>query len=234
MHKSAEQVNSDLKRLIEEAKLVNPNLVKRLQYIQSWVSKKKPGLIKSKKHLMQFLEELITFTDNWLKIQYLPAEDRELVFATLPQCERYWYEHLFPEWINERDPKIEIWKQKLLDGSFAGSDAPRISGIRQQIEKRGGDSFSPYIADLSMATDIIAVGSRGKPLCVQITTLRRELTDNKQDKWLKTLKHWKIEKGLFMNFIPTLSNVNFKIAYCILEHSDLNQDSCYCLAIDTN
>ncbi|MBD2504517.1 hypothetical protein [Anabaena azotica] len=229
MGKTIESIIFDLYKLTEDSKVVSNNLSVRLQDIQRWIHKKKPGLIKSKKHLMQFLDELITFTDTWLKIQALEEEDKNSIFNLLPESERYWYEYLFPQWINEKDPKIQIWKQKLLDGSFTGSDAPRIKKIRENLEYYGGNSFSPYIADLSMATDIIAATNKGMPFCVQITTLNIVKTLDKQNEWLKTLSHWRINRGLFISFNPTLPDVNEKIARCVVIHSDLNQNICYCV-----
>lgn len=91
--------------------------------MRRWIANKKPGLLRSKLHVMQFIEEFIRDAIFWFELQLLPESDREAEFALLSPPEQYWYKHLFPAWINERDPKLNTWKKKLMAGDFEQYDA---------------------------------------------------------------------------------------------------------------
>lgn len=112
-------------------------------------------------------------------------------------------------------------------GDFEGSDASQIEKICQEIEFLGGDTLNPYIADLSMATDLIASGIKNLPLCVQLTSVRDSLAQEKQSNWVLTLKHWRIKRGVFISYNPTLNQVELKISRNIFECSDSILENCY-------
>ncbi|WP_414544432.1 hypothetical protein [Nostoc sp. CCY0012] len=196
-----------------------------------WIASKKTGQLISKKHVMQLLEELIRDSIFWLEIQLLPKEDREFELSLLTPTERYWYEDLFPAWINEKDPKKVIWKKKLMAGIFEGSDISLIDQVCQIIESSGGDTFNSYIADLSMATDIIVSGLQQIPLSIQLTSVRNELAQTKQQDWLRTLQYWGIKRGIFISFNPMLHQVELRIGQEAFQHSDHISKNCY-LKID--
>lgn len=227
MQKSPDEIRIELIKLIEETLPLFPKLSQRLSEMNRWIVRKKSGLLMSKPHVLQLLEELITDATFWFEVQLLPDEDRESEFAQLSPTEKYWYKYLFPTWINETDPKIYIWKQKLMAGEFEKSDASLIEKICQEIENLGGDTFNPYIADLSMATDFIASGMSELPLCVQLTSVRDSLNQTKQDDWLSTLKYWGIKRGIFISFNPTLNKVELNISQNVFQCSDHIEDNCY-------
>ncbi len=227
MQKSPDEIRVELIKLIEETLPVFPKLSQRLSEMNRWIARKKSGLLMSKPHVLQLLEELITDATFWFEVQLLPDFLRESEFAQLSPTEKYWYKYLFPAWINETDPKIYIWKQKLMAGEFEKSDASLIEKICQEIENLGGDTFNPYIADLSMATDLIASGMKELPLCVQLTSVRDSLNQTKQAEWLSTLKYWGIKRGVFINFNPTLNQVELNISQNVLQYSDHIEDNCY-------
>jgi hypothetical protein len=227
VQKSPDFLRVELIKLIEETLPVFPKLSQRLSEMNRWIARKKSGLLMSKPHVLQLIEELITDATFWFEIQSLPEQKRESEFAQLSPTEQYWYKYLFLAWINEADPKIYIWKQKLMAGEFERSDEPLIEKICQEIENLGGDTFNPYIADLSMATDFIASGTKELPLCVQLTSVRDSLNQTKQADWLSTLKHWGIKRGIFISFNPTLNRVELNISQNVLQYSDHIEENSY-------
>lgn len=158
--RSSQEIKLELIQLIQEAQPVYPKLASRLDEINRWIAKKKDGLLMRKKHVMQLLSELVADTTFWLSVQSLSEEDREAEFAELSPTEQYWYKYLFPAWFNEPDPKQKNWQRNLMAEQFAGSDAAFINKICLQIEKCGGSTSNPYIADLSMATEELPVEKR--------------------------------------------------------------------------
>ncbi|MBD2415308.1 hypothetical protein FACHB389_17695 [Nostoc calcicola FACHB-389] len=227
MQKNPEEIRFELIKLIEETQAIFPNLSLRLDEMRRWIADKRSGLLMRKPHVMQLIEELLRDATFWFEVQLLPEEDREAEFALLSPTEQYWYKYLFPAWINERDPKLSTWKKKLMAGDFEGSDASQIDKISQEIEFLGGDTLNSYIADLSMATDLIASGVKDLPLCVQLTSVRDVLAQTKQADWLSTLKYWGIKRGVFISFNPTLNQVESKIGQYIFQYSDRISENCY-------
>ena len=223
---SPEDIRLKLIRLIQEAQSVSPNLASRLDEMRRWIAHKKSGLLMRKRHVMALLTELIEDADFWLAIQSLPEQDKDAEFAQLSQAEQYWYKYLFPAWFNEPDPKLNIWKQNLMAEKFEGSDAPFIERICKEIELCGGDTCNPYIADLSMATDLIASGKRNLALCVQLTSIRDSLATGKRNDWNSTLIYWKIERGLFIGYNPMQNQVS-SVGECVFRHSDQLPEKCY-------
>lgn len=218
--RNPEDVKSDLIQLIQDSKDVSPELASRLDEMSRWIVQKKSGLLRRKSHVMQLLEDLIADSTFWLSIQLLSEEDKNAELADLSKLERYWYLDLFPAWFNEKDPKLNIWKQNLMAGNFQGDDAAFINKICSRLKNCGGETLNPFIADLSMATDFIASGSRQIPLCVQITTVRHELSTHKRSQWQETLEHWSIRRGIFISYNPSQIQVDVKIAQYALTHSD--------------
>ncbi len=225
--RSPEDIKLELIRLIEEAQPVYPNLASRLDEMRRWIVSKKSGLLKRKRHVMLLLTELVEDATFWLAVQSLPEEDRDAEFAKLSPTEQFWYKDLFPAWFNERDPKLSIWKKNLMADKFEGSDSPFIDEICQEIEFCGGDTLNPYIADLSMATDLIASGAKKLPLCVQLTSVRDSLAVEKQNDWKLTLEYWGIKRGLFVGFNPMEERVDSQIGECVFRHSDQSPNKCY-------
>lgn len=178
---------------------------------------------------MLLLTELVDDTDFWLAMQSLTKNDRDTLLDTLSPSEQFWYNTLFPAWFNEPDPKQEKWKKNLMGNNFQGNDATLINDICNEIEKLGGTTHNPYIADLSMATDLIASGAKQLPLCVQITTVRHELATDKEAAWLETLRYWKIMQGLFVSLNPSLQQVEKSVAQQIYVYSDHSSKECYTL-----
>lgn len=198
----AKEIEPELKRLINIASSRESALAKRLEELRRWIKDKKPGLLTSKRFVMDFLLELILDVETWLNLQELTEQEKQDVFAQMTPTESYWYEFLFPQWFNEHDPKLDIWKKKMMAGQFTQADELFINVIVNEIERRGGTTLRRYIVDLSMATDIIVSGSSLLPLCVQLTTVSDELSTDKKQQWETTLRYWEIKRGLFASFNP--------------------------------
>jgi hypothetical protein len=199
---SPANVKARLKALIDDATPIAPVWAQRLDEIRRWIKDKKPGLLASKPYVMDFLYELDRDVRVWLAIQALETSVQRALLEQMPPSEQYWYAELFPRWINESDPKLSIWKKKLMAGEFDQKDEAIINDLRDRIDQYGGSSWACYILDLSMATDLIANGSLEKPLRIQLTTLQRQFLDDKRELWEITLKNWKIQRGLFVSFNP--------------------------------
>lgn len=194
----ANEIKNRLKSFIEEASTIDPNLAKRLEEINRWVKDVKPGSLIAKPVLRLFLLQLISDALIWLDIKSLTSQqEQQTSFEEMTTTEKYWYSELFPKWLSENDPKFAIWRRKLMTGEFSQNDANFISLISSNIENRGGTVVKRYIADLSIATDIIVSSRQEKPLCIQITSLSEEFYQQKSDDWERTLRFWKIERGLF-------------------------------------
>ncbi len=225
--RSPEEVKLDLIQLIQESQAVSPELASRLDEMRRWIAQKTSGLLMRKKYVMQLLEELIADSYVWLNLQPLSPEDKNAEIAELTTLEKYWYMYLFPAWFKEKDPKLNIWKKNLMAEKFEGNDTAVINKICSKIENCHGETINPFIADLSMVTDFIASGSQKKSLCVQITSVRDELSTNKQDEWQKTLEYWGIVRGLFVSFNPSQAQVDVEIAQFVLNFSDQLPEQCY-------
>ena len=216
-----------LDRLIQDAQTVAPNLASRLDEMRRWIAQKKFGLLMRKRHVMQLLAELVEDSDFWLVVQSLPEEDRNTEFAKLSSAERYWYKYLFPSWFNEKDPRLSNWKQKLMAELFEGSDASLIEESCLEVEACSGATCNPYIADLSMATDLIASGTKGIALCVQLTSVRESLAVDKRNEWKSTLEYWGIRRGVFVRFNPRRNQVCSVIDKYGFSSSDQLPEQCY-------
>lgn len=203
----AKEIKEKLKSLIEQASSLDPNLARRLDEINRWVKDIKVGSLTAKPFVLAFLLEVIADSTVWLVIQSLPTEEEQQAkFAQMTPTERYWYQYLFPKWLNETDPKFGIWRQKLMAGEFNRADNDIIKLIAKDIVRREGSFWQRYIADLSMATDLIISNSQQKPLCIQVTSVSEELNQHKYQYWKNTLVLWEIERGLFFSYNPAEAN----------------------------
>jgi hypothetical protein len=105
-----------------------------------------------------------------------------------------------PAWFQESDPHSPTWKKKIMSGEFQNSDNHAISQLNHAIMNQGGSAVWRYILDLSMATDLLVAGSTQQALCVQLTSITDPWLDDKSQKWSKTLRYWKIPRGLLLSY----------------------------------
>ena len=215
----AREIEPKLKQLSRLAWSTEPALAQRLDEVRRWIKDIRPGLLTQKRVLVGFLLELIKDGEFWLKLQILTSEERKIFLQHLPSPVIYWYENLFPKWFNENDHKFYIWKQKLRSGEFNREDAELIESVACQIKSRDGYVVHRYIADLSMATDVIVSSNAGKPLCVQLTTMSGELCNHKYKEWKDTLQQWNIRRGIFVSYNPGLDRSVIQLVNLILSGS---------------
>ncbi|MEI1377762.1 hypothetical protein PQG02_12400 [Nostoc sp. UHCC 0926] len=216
----AKEIKDKLKSLIEQASSIDPNLARRLDEINRWVKDIRPGSLTAKPFVIAFLLEVITDSTIWLIVKSLPSEEEQKAkFDQMTPIERYWYSYLFPRWINASDSKFYIWKQKLMGGEFNQVDDDIIKSIAQDIVQREGSFWQRYIADLSMATDLI-VSRNNQPLCIQVTSVSEELNYQKYQAWQNTLRSWEIERGLFLSYNPKDANFVNQLVNVALYNSD--------------
>jgi len=216
----AKEIKDQLKSLTLQASSIDHNLARRLDEINRWVKHIKPGSLTAKPFVTAFLLEVITDSTIWLIIKSLPSEEEQKAkFDLMTPIERYWYGYLFPRWFNASDSKFYIWKQKLMAGEFNQVDDDIIRSIAQDIVQREGSFWQRYIADLSMATDLI-VSRNNKPLCIQITSVSEELNQQKYEAWQNTLRSWEIERGLFLSYNPKDANFVNQLVNVALYNSD--------------
>ncbi|WP_016951316.1 hypothetical protein [Anabaena sp. PCC 7108] len=217
----AKEIKDKLKSLTEQASLIDPQLAKRLNEINRWVRFTRPGSLTAKPFVLAFLLEVITDSKIWLIIQSLPSEAaRKAKFDQMTPNERYWYSYLFPRWINSTDSKFYIWKKKIMSGEFNQFDGDIIKLIAQDVVRREGSFWQRYIADLSMATDLIISNHQQKPLCIQVTSVSEEFHRQKYEKWQNSLQLWEIERGLFLSYNPGESNFINQLVNVALYNSD--------------
>lgn len=217
----AKEIKDKLKLLIEQASSIDPNLARRLDEINRWVKNIKPGSLTAKPFVLAFLLEVITDSTIWLVIKSLPSEaEQKLKFAQMTPNERYWYSYLFPRWINATDSKFYVWKKKMMAGDFNQVDGDIIRAVAQNIVRREGNFWQRYIADLSMATDLIISSHQNKPLCIQVTSVGEEFNRQKYRDWQNTLQLWEIERGLFLSYNPGDGNFINQLVNMALYNSD--------------
>lgn len=217
----AKEIKDKLKSLIEKASTIDPQLAKRLNEINRWVKYLSPGSLTAKPFVLGFLLEVITDSTIWLIIQSLPSPAaRQAKFDQMTANERYWYGYLFPKWINSTDAKFYIWKKKMMAGEFNQFDDDIIKLIAQDVVRREGSVWQRYIADLSMATDLIVSNHQHKPLCIQVTSVSKEFHAQKYEKWQNALQMWEIERGLFFSYNPGENDFINQLVNVALYNSD--------------
>lgn len=215
------EIKAQLKSLMTKASSTEPSLAKRLDEINRWVKDIKPGSLTAKKFVMAFLLEVIRDANVWLAIKALSsAELEESAFEEMTPTERYWYSYLFPQWLKSSDPKFYIWKQKLMSSQFSQADDTILNTIAQTIESRGGSVWRRYIADFSMATDLIVSYRQEKPLCLQVTSVSHDYSQKKYQNWQNTLQLWVIDRGLFLSYNPAKPNCLDQLVTITLHNSD--------------
>jgi hypothetical protein len=206
---------------MKEASSIEPCLAKRLDEINRWVKDIKPGSLTAKKFVMAFLLEVIRDADVWLKLKGLSSPElQDSAFEKMTPTEQYWYGYLFPQWLNSSDPKFYIWKQKLMSCEFSQADDDILNSIAQTIESRGGTVWRRYIADFSMATDLIVSYRQRKPLCLQVTTVSNNHSQKKYKNWQDTLQMWVIDRGLFLSYNPGKPDFLEQLVTITLHNSD--------------
>ena len=217
----AKEIKDKLNLLIERASDIDPNLATKLRDINRWIRHIKLGSLTSKPIVVAFLLEVITDASVWLAIKSLPSEvEQRLQLEQMTANERYWYGCLFPKWINATDTKFYIWKKKMMAGDFNQADSDIIKYIAQDIVNREGDVWRRYIADLSMATDLIVSNHQNKPLCIQVTSVSEEFHTRKYQKWQNALQLWEIERGLFLSYNPKDNDFIHQLVNVALYNSD--------------
>jgi hypothetical protein len=215
------QLKKKLRLLIYEATATDPVLLDRVTAIYRWVQDVKPGSLIAKKLLSAFLLQFISDATVWLSLQSLNNHaDRQEILQSMTPTERYWYEILFPRWLQGNDTKFHTWKQKIMAGEFLATDADIIQEIAQNIAHCEGDFLQRYIADLSMATDLVVSRHYEQPLCVQITRVRPEFVEEKYEKWKQTLHLWQIDRGLFISYNPSSEDYINQVVNLVLFNSD--------------
>jgi hypothetical protein len=217
----AKDIKEQLKSLIQTAMTIDPQLAKRLNEVNRWVKCIRPGSLTAKPYVLAFLLEVITDSRIWLVIQSTSDPgDKKAKFEQMTANERYRYGYLFPRWINSSDAKFYIWKKKIMAGEFNQLDNDIIRLMAQEIERREGQVWQRYIADLSMATDLIVTNHQHKPLCIQVTSVSKELHAKKYDKWQHALQIWEIDRGLFLSYDPANNDFIRQSVNVVLYNSD--------------
>lgn len=223
----AKEIKDQLKSLITEAAAIDPKLAKRLDEINRWVKDLKPGSLTAKKLVMHFLLQIIRDSQVWLDLALCSEQERQSYYQRMTATENYWYSYLFPQWLNQSDPKFFLWKQKLMAGEFHPTDVNVLRSIANDIVRREGTFWQCYVADLSMATDIIISSKQEKPLCIQITSLADEFSNEKCNNWKNTLQQWGIERGLFISYDPSATHLVNQIVNIATYNSDHLMTSIY-------
>jgi FAD/FMN-containing dehydrogenase len=213
--------------LLQEATTIDPALAKRLDEINRWVKDLKPGKLTTKRAVMAFLLEVITDATLWLILKAQLLEEQRVALLQLSPPQRYWYSELFPRWLEENDPKFYLWRQKLMAGAFSAADEKVIQAVAKAVNQQEGEFWRRYIADLSMATDLIVSHRQQQSLSTQITSLSDEYSQQKYADWKTTLQSWRIERGLFISYNPGMPDYIQQLALLALGSSDTLESGNY-------
>ncbi len=221
-------IKKRLRILIHEAEEIEPKLARKLDDINHWLKGLKPGSLTSKKLLCDFLLQLIRDSEIWLALKTLPPEKIETELLTkMTPTQKYWYQVLFPKWLEINDDHIYIWRQKLMTGEFQQEDEELLNNLAKDIVSRGGSVYRRYVADLSMATDLIVSHRQQRPICLQVTTLAEKYYSEKLEKWHETMELWKIERGIFVSYNPSEENAIQRLINITLWSSDQIKEGTY-------
>lgn len=193
---------SILQALQEEAEEIDPYLANKIQKILNWIKDYKIGFLNSKRDVCYFLRQFIQDSRIHIALNSVSNQEERISFVEYFNCvERYWHEEMFPNWLKKEDTKFRIWKQKLVQG-LEESDNKYLQHFSKSINsKPKSDSLYKYIADFSMATDIIVSYSKQKA-SIQLTTSQFKHCGQKIQNWEETLRYWDINKGIFVSFSP--------------------------------
>jgi hypothetical protein len=199
----AQELAKALFELITRAREEEPLLAKRLGVLSTWIQDSHPEELHSRKYVLAVFTELSIFAERWLLLKQLNPVMRKQFLDKLNPAERYYIEVLFPAWFRERNPKLAIWKNKLLDGKLGLSDAQFNKKLYTQIQRQGGYSTYPLLINWWMNTDLIACISVDRCLCVQLTTAYGDDLQKKLIEWEKILWHCGIKRGLLISCDPS-------------------------------
>jgi len=227
---SPKELMEKLLELTQQVSSVAPKEGQRLEQIARWAKRKTQGELKAKRYVIDFLLQIVMDVENWYDIRF-PVTDNsdgggtveDRVLYNSPAL-RYWYS-LFSQWLVKYDPKFNIWKKELMSEKYRQEDKELIDAIINKIESSDGDAVWRLIADMSMATDIIVSSLESKPLCTQLTTVAK--SQEKEEKWAETLRHWKIDRGLFISYNPAIADYVNQIVETIRDRSDRLQEGEY-------
>jgi len=226
---SPKELMEKLSELTQQVSSVAPKEGKRLKQIERWAKRKTQGELTAKEDVIDFLLQIVTDVEVWYKMKStvtensevtVTAEDPEEIAEQKLPALRYWYS-LFSQWLVKYDYKFAIWKKKvLMSGKYREEDKELIEAIINKIKGSEGDAVWRFIADLSMATDIIVSSVEENPLCAQLTTVAKKYSQKKEEKWAETLRHWKIDRGLFISYNPAIADYVDKIVEILRYKSD--------------
>ncbi|WP_139276512.1 hypothetical protein [Spirulina major] len=219
---SPQEARTRLGILTQQASNTQPNLAQKLTALSKWIKDKKDGLLTSKPYVLDLLTEIILDVELWLILSAFSPEDRQELYASenFSVTEQYWFDVLFPRWINDQDPKFPTWKREVMNGNFKREDESILRDLTREIEGRGGSYLWKHLLDLSMATDLLASGQQEATLCVQLTTLSEPYLTEKRQSWEATLQYWDILWGLLVSYNPMGDALTLRLAEDILRCSD--------------
>jgi hypothetical protein len=207
----AQELARALFELITQAKEQEPLLAKWLialtTWIRDWDSGRLRWRLRSKKYLLAVLTEISIFAERWLLLKQLDPELKEQFLEKLNPAERYYIQVLFPLWLKERNPKLTIWKKKLMSGKLEPSTARFNQKLYHHIQQQGGYSIHPLLTDWWMNTTLVAGFRKDQCLCVQLTTACGNDLQDKLIEWEKVLWHCGINRGLLISYDPNLDSV---------------------------
>ncbi|MDA0268936.1 MAG: hypothetical protein O3A14_18730 [Cyanobacteria bacterium] len=208
--------------MTQQATATELPLAQKLTALTKWIEDKKDGLLTSKPYVLVLLTEVILDAELWLALRSLSPEQRQQLYLSENNsaAEQYWFEVLFPRWINDWDPKFPNWKREVMQGNFKRDDELILRNLAREIESRGGSYLWRHLLDLSMATDLLASGEGESPLCVQLTTVSGRYLADKRRGWEETLQYWRIQRGLLVSYNPTDNSLVSRLVTVILSYSD--------------
>lgn len=219
---SPQKARAKLEQLTQQATATELPLAQKLTALTKWIEDKKDGLLTSKPYVLALLTEVILDAELWLALRSLSPEQRQQLYLSENNsaAEQYWFEVLFPRWINDWDPKFPNWKREVMQGNFKRDDELILRNLAREIESRGGSYLWRHLLDLSMATDLLASGESESPLCVQLTTVSGRYLADKRRGWEETLQYWRIQRGLLVSYNPTDNSLVSRLVTVILSYSD--------------
>ncbi len=198
----AQELARALFELINRAREEEPLLAKRLAVLSTWIQDSHPEDLYSRKYLLAVFTELSIFAERWLLLKQSNPAMKKQFLEKLNPAERYYTEVLFPAWFRERNPKLTVWKKKLLRGKLDPSDAQFNKKLSAQIYKQGGYSVCPLLVNWWMNTDLIVGLSAERCLCVQLTAASGDELQKRLIAWEKILWHCGIKRGLLVSCAP--------------------------------
>ena len=198
----AQEIARALFELIARAKEEEPILAKWLEALTSCIHACPPRQLNSRKYVLAVLTEISIFAERWLLLKQLSPEKEKQFLDNLNPAESYFTEILFPAWLQERNPKLTIWKKKLMKGKLEQGTAQFHQKLHRQIQNQGGSSVSPLLLDWWMNTNLIVCTERDRCLCVQLTTASGDDLQKGLIEWEKILWHCGINRGLLLSYDP--------------------------------